>query len=141
MKKHILDALHRGLLACGAGPVVLAIIYIIIGLGGNSAPITLTDAAKGILTITELAFISGALTVLYQIERLPLFPALLIHGVVLYLDYLSVYLINGWLQKGSYPLIVFTICFVLGYAIIWACIYLSTLRKTKELNTAIKNEV
>lgn len=141
MKKHILDALHRGLLACGAGPVVLAIIYIILASNGKPETLTLAEAAKGILTITELAFVSGALTVLYQIERLPLFPALLIHGMVLYLDYLSVYLVNGWLQKGSYPLIVFTVCFILGYAAIWAIIYFTSVKKVKKLNKAIKNEV
>lgn len=138
MKKHVLDALHRGLLACGAGPVILAIIYIIIGSGGSTEVLSPTEAAKGILTITELAFVSGALTVLYQIERLPLFPAVLIHGGVLYLDYLSVYLINGWLKNGTLPIAVFTVIFILGYAFIWAIIYISTRMKTKKLTEHLK---
>ncbi len=138
MKKHILDALHRGMLACGAGPVVLAIIYIIIGSNGGADTLSPTEAAKGILTITELAFVSGALTVLYQIERLPLFPALLIHGIVLYLDYLSVYLINGWLENGKLPIVVFSVIFILGYALIWAVIYISTSMKTKKLTEQLK---
>ena len=138
MKKHILDALHRGLLACGAGPVVLAIIYIIIGSNGGADSLSPMEAAKGILTITELAFVSGALTVLYQIERLPLFSALLIHGGVLYLDYLSVYLINGWLESGKLPIAVFSVIFILCYALIWAIIYISTSMKTKKLTEQLK---
>ena len=138
MKKYILDALHRGLVACGAGPVVLAIIYIILSSNGSAEAISPMDAAKGILTITELAFVSGALTELYQIERLPLFPALLIHGGVLYLDYLFVYLINGWLKTGSQPMAVFSVIFVLGYALVWAIIYLSTRKKTKMLTEQLK---
>lgn len=139
MKSYLKHFFHRGLLVCWGGPVILAMIYLISHASGNTAPISLYDAAKGILTITALAFVAGGITTIYQIDRLPLFPALLIHGAVLYITYLTVYLTNGWLADGKMPFIIFTVCFVMGYAAIWLFIYCLTRRKTKQLNQALKN--
>ena len=141
MKQYIVDFLRRGLLACGGGPMVLAIIYAAHSACGTIDTISLSEAAKGIITVTMLAFVAGGVTVVYQIERLALFPALLIHGAVLYLDYLVIYLINGWLASGMMPIVIFSICFILGYTAIWAFIYFASVKKTKKLNKAIKNEV
>lgn len=136
MKRHLSEFLHRGLIACCGGPIVLAIIYAC----QAGSPLSALTASKQILTITLLAFIAGGITVVYQIERLALFPALLIHGVVLYLDYLLVYLFNGWLAAGVRPLMIFTACFIAGYAVIWLLIYLGIQRKTKKLNDALSSQ-
>ena len=125
------EFLKRGLLAAWGGPVVLAIIFLCIGTGD----ITLAAAAKGILSITALAFIAGGITMVYQIEKLALFPAALIHGLVLYGAYLAVYLLNGWLADGA--IVIFTVCFVVGYALIWAIIYFTTRRKAAMLTEAL----
>ena len=122
----------RGFVSAWGGPVVLAIIFLCIGKGD----ITLADAAKGILSITALAFIAGGITTVYQIEKLALFPAILIHGLVLYGTYLAVYLLNGWLAKG-FPILIFSICFVAGYALIWTIIYCTTRRKAAMLTQAL----
>ena len=137
MKQYILQFLHRGLLACGGGPMVLALIYAIVGASGTADPLSATEAAKAIVTITALAFIAGGITTIYQIERLALFPALVIHGAVLYAAYLAVYLTNGWLAAGKTSLLIFTVCFLIGYAIIWLCIYLITRHKTAKLNRTL----
>ena len=125
----------RGFVSAWGGPVVLAIIFLCSGQG-HIAP---ADAAKGILSITALAFIAGGITMVYTVDRLPLFPAILIHGVVLYGTYLAVYLLNGWLASGTRPLLIFSVCFVLGYALIWVIIYLITKKRaaalTKSLNS------
>ena len=68
-----------------------------------------------ILMLPVLAFIAGGMNVLYQIERLPLMLAILIHGGVLYASYLAMYLVNGWLQWGETPILAFTMIFVFGY--------------------------
>lgn len=141
MKPYLKSFVHRGFLAGWGGPAVLAVIYLVLHACGDADTISLYDAAKGILTITVLAFVAGGITTIYQIERLPLFPALLIHGIVLYAAYLTVYLINGWLADGRTPVIIFTVCFVLGYAVIWLCIYWFTKRKTQMLNKALKDRV
>ena len=74
------------------------------------------------------------MNVIYQLERLPLMAAVTIHGAVLYTGYLAVYLINGWLEQGSGPILVFSAVFVVGYLLIWALIYAVTRRRTKRLN-------
>lgn len=131
------EFLKRGLISAWGGPVVLAIIFLCIGTG----ELTLAAAAKGILSVTVLAFIAGGMTAIYTFERLPLFPALLLHGIVLYGTYLAVYLLNGWLKTDVRPIAVFTAIFILGYALIWAIIYFTSVKKVKKLNKAIKNEV
>ena len=69
----------------------------------------------GIFSITALAFIAGGMNAIYQIERLPLLAAILIHGGVLYIGYPSTYLLNDWLDFGVVPIIVFSAIFVVGY--------------------------
>ena len=128
----------RGLMAFGFGPVVLAVIYLVLNLTGAAVTVTLADAAKGILTISIMAFVAAGVTVVYQVERLPLLTAILIHGGVLYLDYVMIYLVNGWLQPGWTPFAVFTLIFVAGYALVWLCVYGVNRRKTEQLNRKLR---
>ena len=66
--------------------------------------------------------------------------AILIHGSVLYVSYLMTYLVNGWLEWGRVPVLVFTGIFVVGYLVIWAVIYFVIKRKTKNLNKMLKEK-
>ena len=75
---------------------------------------------------------------MYQVERLPLMVAILIHGGVLYVSYLVTYLINNWLARGIKPVLVFTVIFILGYFIIWAVIYSTTKKSTAQMNEKLK---
>ena len=138
MKQNILEFLRRGLIGCGFGPVVLAVIYLILQNQGVMQTVTINQVCTGILSLAALAFIAGGSGIVYQIEQLPLMTAVLIHGGVLYISYLAVYLINGWLKLGSSPIMVFTIIFVLVYLAIWAVIYFTTKTKTKKLNEKLK---
>lgn len=134
MKHHLKAFVQRGLMACWGGPVILAIIYGILGATDAVATLTPGEVCKGVLTITLMAFLAGGITVVYHIEELPLFPAILLHGLVLYLDYLMIYLANGWLAQGWTPLVIFTGIFVAGYALVWVIIYLITRRSAQSLN-------
>ena len=140
MKKNVAEFFHRGLIACGFGPVVLAIVYLVLKNQSGVETLTVNEVCMGIFSISALAFIAGGMNVLYQIEKLPLMPAILIHGVVLYLSYLATYLINGWLKTGSTPIMVFTAVFVIGYLAIWAVIYSATKRKTAKVNEVLKEK-
>lgn len=138
MKSFWKDFLLRGLIACGGGPVVLAIIYGIIGLTGEVSVLTPREVCLGILSITLLAFIVGGMTAIYQVEKLPLASAILIHGGVLYGTYLLIYLINGWLQQSLVPILSFTGIFIVVYILIWVAIYFierAKIRKINELRT------
>lgn len=138
MKKYVKDFLLRGAVSCWGGPVILAIIYIICHFSGSAAEISTLEAAKAILSLTLMAFVAGGITVVYQIEKLPLFTAILAHGIVLYLDYLMMYFVNGWLAKGTGPFLFFTGIFILGYAVVWVIIYSVTRKSTQKLNRMLQ---
>ena len=122
------------MIACAGGPIVLAIIYGIIGATGEVTSLTPQEVCLGILTITLLAFTVAGMTAIYQVEKLPLASAILIHGGVLYATYLLIYLINGWLQKDLIPILVFTGIFLLVYLLIWVIIYSVEKAKIKKIN-------
>ena len=64
--------------------------------------------------------------------------AILLHGVALYLDYILVYLLNGWLEWGATPILVFSGIFAFGYLAVWAVIYSVTKRNTERVNALLK---
>lgn len=137
MKKFIPEFFKRGLIAAGGGPVILAIIYYVLGKTGTVTSLTPDEVFFGILTISLLAFIAGGSTAIYQIEQLPLFAAILIHGIMLYATYITIYLINGWLKTQWNAILIFTAAFIIGYVIIWLIIYLITKRTTREINQSL----
>ena len=134
MKKHIKEFLHRGLLCCAGGPIVLAIIYAILGALDTTATLSAAEAATGILSITLMAFIAAGITCIYTVEQLPLPMAIAIHAVVLYLDYLLMYLLNDWIPRNSVAIGIFSVFFAAGFALIWAIVYCFTKNQTARLN-------
>lgn len=138
MKRYAMEFVRRGLAACGLGPLVLAVIYLILDHQGLVQTLDAAQVSVGIFSLTALAFLAGGMNVIYQLERLPLMAAVTIHGGVLYLGYLAVYLVNGWLEQGSRPILVFTAIFVIGYLLIWAVIYAILRRRTRRLNQLLK---
>ena len=140
MRKFVLEFLRRGFAACGIGPIILSILYLILQQIAAVEILTVNQVCIGIFSITALAFIAGGMNAIYQIERLPLMVAILIHGGVLYVSYLGTYLLNDWLDWGVMPIIVFSAIFVVGYVVIWAIIYSITKRRTEKLNEMLKQK-
>ena len=140
MKNTVKEFLRRGFAACGLGPMVLAVLYLILQYNGVVDFLTVREVCIGIFSLSALAFIAGGMNAVYQIEQLPLMIAILIHGSVLYLSYLAAYLINGWLERGTTPILVFTGIFVVGYLLIWAVIYSIMKRNTNEVNRLLKKK-
>lgn len=138
MKKFWKEFLLRGLICAGGGPIVLAIIYGILGATGTVEAFSPKEVCTGILTITLLAFTAAGMTAIYQMEQLPLATMILLHGGALYIAYILTYLINGWLHNSLVPILTFTGIFVAGYALIWLIIYLVEKSKTKALNKKLK---
>ena len=134
MKKHILDFLRRGSAAWGLGPVILAVLYLILHQQGVLETLNVSQVCIGIFSLSALAFIAGGMNAIYQIEELPLMVAILIHGGVLYLSYLATYLVNGWLERGIAPILVFSGIFAVGYLVIWAIIYVIIKKNTDRIN-------
>ena len=140
MKKFVLEFLRRGLIASGIGPIVLAIVYLILQKANAVETLSVNQVCIGIFSITALAFIAGGMNAIYQIERLPLMVAILIHGGILYISHLVTYLLNDWIDFGILPIIVFTAIFVVGYIVIWAIIYSIIKRNTAKLNKMLKEK-
>ena len=134
MKKYILDFIHKGFMACGFGPISWAIVYFFLEKNGVVEVLEARKAVVEIVTVTLLAFIAGGINIVYHIEQLPLMAAISAHGIVLYLDYTIIYLFNGWLGSGMKPFLVFTVCFFVGYAIVWAILYFVMTRNANRLN-------
>ena len=140
MKEKILEFIQRGLSACGLGPIVLAIIYLVLQQQDSLDFLTVNEVCTGIFSLTALAFIVGGMGVIYQIERLPLMVAILIHGCVLFASYLVTYLVNGWRKSEKTPVMMFTVIFVLGYLLIWMFIYIANRKNTARVNEKLKQK-
>lgn len=137
IKKYYKDFLMRGLTVMGCGPIVLAIIYTVLELCGVEVILNGYQVALGIITITVLAFVAAGVTVVYQIEELPLVKAIALHGIVLYIAYAVVFLVNGWLKEGYIPFLVFTVIFIVGYFAVWGIVYLVIKKSTDKINVKI----
>ncbi len=140
MKKYALEFIKRGLMAASGGPIILAIVYGIIGAAGEATGFTPNEVCMGILTVTLMAFIAAGITIVYQMERLPLVSAIAIHAGALYLDYLVMYLLNSWIPRNLTGIGIFTAIFAGGYALVWVCIYFSIKAKTDRINRKLRGE-
>ena len=136
MKRYILEFFRRGLCAWGLGPLVLAVLHLFLPM----EILTAREVSLGIFSLSALAFLAGGMNVIYQIERLPLMAAIGIHGGVLYAGYLGTYLLNGWLEWGTAPVLVFSGIFVAGYLAIWAVIYAILKRRTARVNALLRQK-
>ena len=140
MKKFIKDFLLRGLIAAAGGPLVLAIIYGILGATGAVTQLTPSEVCKGILSVILLAFVVGGMNAIYQQEKLPLASAILIHGSSLYITYVLIYLLNDWIKKQLAPILVFSGIFIVGYALIWLVIYMVNKSKIQKINSMLHKD-
>ena len=138
MKKHVKEFLLRGLTCAAGGPLVLAIIYAILDAQGVAASLSPAEVSMAIISLTVMAFIAAGVTTVYQIEQLPLPCAILIHGGVLYADYLLMYILNSWIPRNWQAIGIFTAIFAAGYALIWIVIYLTIRAKTERINKKLK---
>ena len=138
MNKIAKEFIRRGVASCGLGPIVLAVLYLILQHNGAVESLSVNEVCIGIFSLSALAFLAGGANVIYQIEQLPLMVAILIHGGVLYIGYLGTYLLNDWLESNTTPILIFTGIFLVGYLLIWAVIYCINKKNTAKLNENLK---
>lgn len=132
MKQYAAEFMKRGLMASVGGPVVVVIVYKVLKECGVMSVMSVDEVFLGILTSVLLAFVAGGVSVVYQIEKLPILLATLIHLAVLFADYLIIYLVNGWIDAGK--ILLFTGIFAVGYAVIWLIVMAVIKAKVKSLN-------
>ena len=124
----------QGLMVSAGGPVVLAVIYGILGATGIIQILTPAEVCTGVLSITVMAFIAAGITAIYQSERIALPYAIAIHAAVLYADYLIMYLLNNWTPKNVTAYGIFTAIFTVGFGVVWIIIYCITKAKINSLS-------
>lgn len=127
----------RGLYAAAGGPVILAVVYLCLHAAGHVTALDPKKVGLEILSVTLLAFIAGGITAIYTVDRLPLAAAAMIQLAVLYADYLLIYLCNGWLKHGS-TVALFTVIFLLGYALIWCIIFCIERKRIAAMNRHLR---
>lgn len=125
----------RGACYAWGGPVILAVIWAILKANGKIDTLTVNEVVMGIISTTVMAFIAAGISFVYEIESLPKSFAALIQGAVLYIDYMGIYLLNGWLPVNQ--IMTFTLIFAIGFIVIWLCIYISTKHKVDKMNDTL----
>lgn len=134
MKEFIRNFIKSGLQAAGFGPLILVIFYYIYSVTINFHTISVQDVNKNIVSSLLLAFIAGGINAIFKVERIPLGLATTIDAIVIYLDYLLFYVLNDWIKLQIIPFLVFTVIYIIGYLIIWLCIYHQVKDQVQKLN-------
>ena len=134
MKNYVLSFVKRGLLVSVLGPIIIAVIYFILGQKGVINTLTVGTVVKGILTSVLLAFIAGGISMIYTVDKLQIAQAALIQSAVLYFDYILIYLWNGWIPATATVIAFFTVTFFVGFFIIWTIIYLIIKHNIEKMN-------
>ncbi len=133
MRKYVKEFCGRGLMwGAWGGPVILAIVWLCLKKAGVVTVLTVDEAVLGIFSTAVMGFLAAGLSVVYKIESIPITFAGLINCVVLYLDYLGFYLLNGWLALNK--VWIFTLIFVCGFVVIWLAIYIPIRIKVDKMN-------
>ncbi len=133
MRKYMKEFCDRGLMwGAWGGPVILAIVWLCLKKAGVVTVLTVDEAVLGIFSTAVMGFLAAGVSVVYKIESIPITFAGLINCVVLYLVYLGVYLLNGWLALNK--VWIFTFVFVCGFVVIWLAIYIPIRIKVDKMN-------
>lgn len=132
MKKFLKQFCLRGMMYAWGGPVISAVVWLYLEAAGVESVLPVRRVVVAILSTTFMAFIASGISVVYQMENLPKPVAALIQAAVLYVNYLGIYLLNGWVPAGEIGR--FTIIFVIIFAVIWFLTYLPIRIKVNKMN-------
>ena len=135
MKKFAIEFLKRGLMFAWGGPAVMCVVWACIDKIHGIDMIETKGAVLAIVSTTLLAFVAAGITAIHQMEQLPVVIGAIIHMAVLYVAYLAMYLINGWIPTKGIG--IFTILFVVTFLIIWAIVYVCVRNSVKKMNEKI----
>lgn len=136
MNKYVKDFVLRGLMFGGFGPIVTAIVLLIISFF-TDVNLTAVDLFTAIISTYLLAFVQAGSSIFNQIEHWPVLKSISIHFAVLYILYSVCYLVNSWIPFEPKVLIAFSVIFVSSYAVIYAVVYFIVKRTAKQLNKTL----
>ncbi len=138
MKNYIKQFCLRGLLFAWGGPVVVAIVWLILHANGSMDSISPVKASIAIISSAGLAFLAAGISIVNQIEKLPKGFAFLIQGAFLYVIYVAIYLLNGWIQIKHLP--IFSGIFAAVFVASWMPGYLISRHRVKKMNALLQTD-
>ena len=138
MNRYLKSFLHRGLVFGGFGPLVLAIVYLVLSHTVEGLSLTGGEVFLGVLSTYLLAFVHAGVSVFNQIESWSVGRSLFFHLGTLYLAYSICYLLNRWIPFHATAFLIFTAAFVIGYFAVWLTVVLITRATSKRLNQSLK---
>lgn len=134
MNKYVKEFLHRGLIFGGFGPIITAIVMLILSHTINDFTLTGNEMFLGVVSTYVLAFVHAGTSVFHQIEHWSLMKALLCQLGTLYAAYVTTYLVNCWIPFNLSVVLIFTAIFVVTYLVIWGIVYLCVKNTSRKLS-------
>ena len=134
MNIYVKEFFRRGMMFSGLGPVITAVIFVIISHVQESFSLTSVQILIAVSSTYILAFVQAGATVFSQIEHWSLPKSLACHLSSLYVTYLMCYLVNSWLPFDINAVIIFSIVFILLFLVIWVTVFLCVRFLSRKLN-------
>ncbi len=138
MNKYLKEFLHRGLMFAGFGPIIVGIIFAILGATLENFGIGGSEILLAIVSTYLLAFLHAGASVFNQIEHWSIARSLACHFSTLYVAYTLTYTLNTWIPFEPIALLIFTGIFVAVYALVWLVVVISLKSAEKKLNKKLR---
>ena len=139
MNIYVKSFFQRGLVFAGFGPMILGLIYWILSMTLTDFSLSGREVFIGILSTYLLAFVHAGISVVNQIERMPIAKSALLHFGTLYVAYTVCYLLNSWIPFDWKIFLIYTGIFVGVYLVVWITVLLSVRATGKALNQKLKS--
>ena len=140
MNKYLKSFLHRGLVFGGFGPLVTAVVFLIISFFEKDLVFGASEVFVAMLSTYLLAFVHAGASVFTGIEDWPIAKCIFFHFGTLYPAYTVCYLINSWIEFRLDVFIIYTLVFVLVYFIVWLAVLISLKALGKKINSKLGKE-
>lgn len=138
MNKYAKEFMMRGLMFGALGPIVLGIVYMIIGFAGVDLALQGWQVLLGIVSTYLIAFVQAGSSVFEQIEEWSAVKSIFFHLGSIYLVYLLAYLVNSWIPFNWIVIVIFSAAIIVTFLLIWLICYLASKDYIKKLNSIIK---
>ena len=135
---YVVEFLYRGMLFGGFGPIVLGIVYLILGRSIDGFSLTGGEVFSGIVSTYLIAFVHAGTSVFHEVEHWSIPRWMLYQLGTLYLAYTFAYLVNDWIPFEPIVLLLYTVGFVLLYLAICLTVILGVKRAERRLNEQLK---
>lgn len=134
MNKYVKEFFHRGLMFGGFGPIVTAIVLLILSHKIKDFSISGNQIFMAVVSTYIVAFVHAGSSIFHQIEHWSTMKGLFCQLGSLYLVYVLTYIINSWIPFEIAVILIFTAIFVFTYLVIWLIVYLCVKATSKKLS-------